>query len=478
MKRLWVQQTLAFGLVVILTMGAVVIWINQGTDKEFRKYVALDEMRISGSDLPELVEYYQRAGSWGGVESLLAQGLYFDDERGLTLGTRLTGSELEKSKRLLDVLLLDAGGRVVFDSQGEANDERLSRREMANALPITETGSGEVIGYLLLFFSYTEPFLDKEAQGFLDRVEWLLVVNTALAVGLIVVVGALLSRRLNAPLQRLAAAARAVAAGDLEQEVEPGGSVEVAQVGQAFNEMTAALKEAETLRQNMVADVAHELRTPLSVLQGNLWAILNDAYPLEKAEISRLYDEVRLLSRLVEDLRELALADAGQLHLNRQPTDVAQVIRHTVGNLGLAAEAQEVSLSIQLPDDLPPARADADRVAQVLRNLLVNALRHTPPGGSVTVSAGCVAGEIEIAVADTSEGIALEDLPYVFERFWRRDRARSRAGAEGHMGGGTGLGLSVAQSLVRAHGGRIWAESRPGAGTIFRFTLPFVEQSH
>jgi len=210
----------------------------------------------------------------------------------------------------------------------------LSRGEIANAWPITETDDGEVIGYLLLFFSITEP-VGRLEQQFLDRVEQVLLVGTALAVISMLVVGALLNRRLNAPLQRLVAAARAVAAGDLGRQVEAGGSIEVAQVGQAFNEMTAALQEAETLRQNMVADVAHELRTPLSVLQGNLWAILNDAYPLEKAEISRLYDETRLLSCLVEDLRELALADAGQLYLDLRPTDVAQVIRHTVDNFAL-----------------------------------------------------------------------------------------------------------------------------------------------
>jgi two-component system OmpR family sensor kinase len=290
----------------------------------------------------------------------------------------------------------------------------------------------------------------------------------------------LLNRRLNAPLQRLADAARAVAAGDLDQQVEAGGSIEVAQVGQAFNEMTAALQEAETLRQNMVADVAHELRTPLSVLQGNLWAILNDAYPLEKAEISRLYDETRLLSRLVEDLRELALADAGELYLELRPTDVAQVIRDTVDTLALAAEVQEVSLTAQLPDDLAPAQADPDRVAQVLRNLLVNALRHTPSGGSVTVSASSKVKSLEIAIADTGEGIAPDDLPHVFERFWRADpaRARSGIGGEGRMAGGTGLGLSVAQSLVKAQGGRIWVESTPGEGTVFRFTLPLVGHAH
>ncbi len=240
--------------------------------------------------------------------------------------------------------------------------------------------------------------------------------------------------------------------------------------------MTAALQEAETLRQNMVADVAHELRAPLSVLQGNLWAILNDAYPLEKTEISRLYDETRLLSRLVEDLRELALADAGQLYLDLHPTDVAPIIRHTVDNFALAAEAQELNITAQLPDDLAPVQADADRVAQVLCNLLVNALRHTPSGGSVTVSVNSMVEALEIAIADTGEGIAPDDLPHVFERFWRADpaRSRSRVSDEERLAGGTGLGLSVAQSLVEAHGGRIWVESTPGEGTVFRFTLPLV----
>jgi two-component system OmpR family sensor kinase len=480
-KRLWVQQTLAFSVVVIVTMGAIVFWINQSADEEFRKYVTNKGMRTSGRGLQELVEHYEQGGSWEGVESLLARGVYFDDGRGIILGTVLTEREwlgLKEVGRLPVVLLADASGRVVFDSTGKANGKLLNSSEKVNALAITETDDGEVIGYLLLFYPVTAR-LDERAQQFLDRVEWLLLVNTALAVVLIVVVGALLSRRLSAPLRRLADAARAVAAGDLEQQVEAGGSIEMAQVGQAFNEMTAALQEAETLRQNMVADVAHELRNPLSVLQGNLWAILNDAYPLEKAEISRLYDETRLLSRLVEDLRELALADAGQLQLNLHAIDVAQVIRHTVDNFSLAAEAQEVNLTAQLPDDLALVQADPDRVAQVLRNLLVNALRHTRPSGSVTVSASSKVESLEIAIADTGEGIASENLAHVFERFWRADpaRARSSIGAEEQLGGGTGLGLSVAQSLVKAQGGRIWVESTPGEGTVFRFTLPLVQHT-
>jgi two-component system OmpR family sensor kinase/two-component system sensor histidine kinase BaeS len=251
--------------------------------------------------------------------------------------------------------------------------------------------------------------------------------------------------------------------------VEVEGSDEMAEVAHAFNEMAAALAASEQHRQNMVADVAHELRTPLSVVQGNLRAILDDVYPLDKAEISRLYDESRLLGRLVDDLRELALADAGQLRLHLRPTDVAQVIRSTTENLAAAADAHEVILTAGMPDDLPTVQADPDRVAQVLRNLLANALRHTPPGGSVRVTAVHADEVVEIAVADTGEGIAPEDLPHVFDRFWRADPARTRGE---RWAGGTGLGLSVAQSLVEAQGGRIWAESMPGKGTTVRFTLP------
>jgi two-component system OmpR family sensor kinase len=259
-----------------------------------------------------------------------------------------------------------------------------------------------------------------------------------------------------------------VAHSDFSHRVQVGGSTEVAEVSQAFNEMSAALEQADELRKNLMADVAHELRTPLSVLQGNLQAILDDVYPLEKAEISRLYDQTRLLSRLVEDLRELALADAGKLHMNLQPTAVGQVLHGTSDHWALAAEQSGVHLAVQTAD-LPLVEADPDRVAQVLNNLLANALRHTPSGGSITVTASATAEGVRVAVADTGEGIAPEALPHIFDRFWRADRSRSHGE---HWTGGSGLGLSIAQSLVRAQGGRIGAESTLGKGSTFHFTLP------
>ena len=289
-----------------------------------------------------------------------------------------------------------------------------------------------------------------------------------------ILLGLAVSRNLTAPLQRLATAARAVANRDFSQRVEVQGSAEMAEVGQAFNDMAAALAESDSQRQQMVADVAHELRSPLAILQGNLRAMLDDVYPLEKAEIARLYDETRLLSRLVDDLRDLALADAGKLRLDLRPTDVAAVIESTVGSL--AAAATDLDLRVDLPADLPPAQADPDRLAQVLRNLLTNALRHTPPGGSVTVTTVTSDAQIEVVVADTGEGIAPQDLPHVFDRFWRADRARQRGGSaqDRRWTGSSGLGLSIVQSLVEAQGGQIWVESQPGQGAAFHFTLPLA----
>jgi signal transduction histidine kinase len=327
-----------------------------------------------------------------------------------------------------------------------------------------------VIGHLLLSFAGSSDRLGRLEQQFLDGIQRILITGAALAVAVGLALGALLSRRLTAPLQRLAAAARAVAGGDLDQRLQTEGSDEMVEVARAFNEMTTALGESERQRQNMVADVAHELRTPLTVVQGSLRAILDDVYDLDKAEISRLYDETRLLSRLVDDLRELALADAGQLRLSPRPTDLDRIIQDSIDNLALGAEAREVSLSALLPDDLPAVQADPDRVSQVLRNLLVNALLYTPAGGSVTVYASTANGMIEVAVADTGVGIDPEDLPHIFERFWRADPARARMGS-------TGLGLSIAQSLIEAQGGRIWAESAPGQGSTFRFTLPSCNPS-
>jgi two-component system, OmpR family, sensor kinase len=464
-KRLRVQLTLAFTLVAFIAVGTIAVLVMRTTDTQFRRYITHSGMQASGSGLQQLVAYYQEQGSWDGVDSLLGDAVFLSGSSPTWFPA--TGRHPGRSVERVDLVLADADGKVVYDSAGQAGGKRLGASERSRALPVTDTASGELIGYVLLSLPNASNPLGTLEEQFLNRIQRILVIGAMLAVAVGLAIGAVLSRSLTAPMQRLARAVRAVAAGDLDQRVAVEGSAEMVDVAQAFNDMTAALSESERQRKNMVADVAHELRSPLSVVQGNLRAILDDVYPLDKVEISRLYDESRFLGRLVDDLRELALADAGQLGLDLQPTHLSQVIDRTLDSLDPVAQAQAVHLAARLPDGLPPVQADPDRVAQILRNLLINALRHTSGEGSVTVSAAQQATMVEVTVADTGEGIDPHDLPHVFERFWRADPARARTGA-------AGLGLSVAQSLVEAQGGRIWAHSTPGQGATFRFTLPIA----
>jgi two-component system OmpR family sensor kinase/two-component system sensor histidine kinase BaeS len=305
-------------------------------------------------------------------------------------------------------------------------------------------------------------------QSFLNQLRSTLIIAALAAGGLGILLGVAISWSLAAPLASVARAARAFANHKWDQRVNVGGAAtrEVAEVANAVNAMADSLQQAETLRRQLMADIAHELRTPLTVLQGNLRALLDGVYPLELGEIATLYDETRLLNRLVDDLRELSLAEAGQLQLNLRATDIRALLQTAAASFMPVAEAQAVSLALEATDTMPLATSDPDRLAQVVRNLLSNALRHTPGGGNVTLSASAEKKMIRVVVADTGDGIPAEELPRVFDRFYRGDMSRARAR------GGSGLGLAIAKTWVMALGGEIGVESAPDQGSRFWFTVP------
>jgi len=472
MNRLWVRLTLAFVLVTLVGVSTVALLANLNASRQFRYYLAQSEMMGQSNLVEDLAAYYERWGSWDGVEGVFGgmggpmqpgRGHPFDDAQGR--GRMHRGGML--------TLLADEQGLVIYDSEGNYAGETLSRSERKLAIPIQV--ERRTVGFLLAIPPRGMQ-LQPQEQSFLHQVNQALLLAGALAGGLGILLGLGLSRGLTAPLARLSAAARRIAGGDLSQRVPETGSAEIAALGRAFNQMAADLEKAEEVRRNMVADVAHELRTPLSVLQGNLRAILDGVYPLAQAEIAALYDETRLLSRLVEDLHELAQAEAGQLHLDLRPTDLVEVVQTTVTNLAVAAEAKGVNLTTDWADGLPSVLADPDRLAQIMRNLLSNALRHTPEGGQITVSATYNAQRefngpaVRVVVADTGEGIPPEDLPHVFDRFWRA--RSSEMGSRSRERGGSGLGLAIARHLVQAHGGEIGVESEVDQGSRFWFSLP------
>jgi two-component system OmpR family sensor kinase/two-component system sensor histidine kinase BaeS len=296
------------------------------------------------------------------------------------------------------------------------------------------------------------------------RLRAVLVITAVVVGGMGAVLGLVISRNIASPLATLSHAARDFAAQEWDRRVPVRGTDEVAEVARAFNGMAESLQRAEMLRRNLMADIAHELRTPLTVMQGNLRALLDGVYPLEMGEIATLYDETRLLSRLVADLRELALAEAGQLPLNMGPVELTPILRKAVDQFEVVAESQDAQITLNEKPH-PVVQADPDRLAQVLHNLLANALRHTP-GGKVTISTEQAANQVRIRVDDTGEGISPTDLPFIFDRFYRA--------GDSQPSGSSGLGLAIAKTWVEAMGGSIGVESRSGEGSSFWFMLTAV----
>ncbi len=459
MNRLWVRLTLAFVFVALFSATTVAIFANVSADNQFRQYLARRDVLAQSGVIDELAAWYQQTGNWRGVDAILSRFSPNGPGRGAGQG---------QGRGRPPVLFADADGAILYDERNQRVGTLLTADERSNALPITVNGAA--VGYLLLG-AQGRGTLSSNDQTFLDQLRSALNVAALIAAGLGIVAGLLIGRTLAAPLAHLAQAARAFAAHQWDQRVTVKGTQEVVAVTHAFNDMADSLQQSEMLRRNLMADVAHELRTPLTVLQGNLRAILDGVYPLEREEIATLYDETRLLQRLADDLRELALAEAQQLKLNIQPIDLGTIIQSTVASFDAPAEAQNILIEVKVLDCWPKVRADADRVAQVLRNLIGNALRHTLSGGRLTIEPVAAVDTVCVSVRDTGEGIAPEDLPHVFDRFYRGDKSRARSS------GGSGLGLAIAKSLIEAQGGSIGVESTLGQGSCFWFTLPLADRS-
>ncbi len=318
-------------------------------------------------------------------------------------------------------------------------------------------------------------------RRFLDSVNRSLWLAGGIALAAALLLGFLLSRQITAPLKRLTLASQRVAAGDFSQRVDLRSRDELAALAKAFNGMAGSLARNEEQRKQLLSDIAHELKTPLSIIQGNLEAMVDGVVEATPERLVSLQEETQLLGRLVTDLRDLSLAEAGHLPLHLQPFDLGELVRGTVSGIQPQGDERGVRLETELPEELPRVFGDPDRVGQVLRNLMSNALRYTPSGGAVRVSAKsplplgegqgaatATANCVQVTVSDTGSGIPAEELPWIFDRFYRVDKSRARSS------GGSGLGLSVAKQLIEAQGGSIWAESEPGRGSAFHFTLPLL----
>jgi len=317
-------------------------------------------------------------------------------------------------------------------------------------------------------FLHEAPPSGREAAfaGALNRG---LVGGAAACAGGALLLTLLFSRRIFGPIEALTRAARAMAAGDREARVDVRSADEVGELGKAFNAMSEAVGTSERLRRRLIGDVAHELRTPLATIEGYTEGLLDGVVAPSAETWALLHDEAGRLRRLVQELQELSRAEARQLPLQLRPCPPAELIDQAVRRIASQFAEQGVTLTTDIPAELPPVQADADRIIQVLINLLGNALRYTPAGGSVQMRVERQHGAVAFHVADTGIGIATEHLPHLFERFYRVDKARSRAL------GGSGIGLTISRAIVEVHDGQIWAASNgTGQGATFSFTLPIA----
>jgi signal transduction histidine kinase len=306
-------------------------------------------------------------------------------------------------------------------------------------------------------------------DGFVNSVNQQLLIAAIVVGAAALLLAWLLSRRILRPVEALTAAAGRMERGDLSARVDVTSKDEIGKLAHAFNAMSDSMARQEELRRNMVTDIAHELRTPLSNIRGYLEAVRDGVVQPDPALIGSLHEESLLLSRLVEDLQELQLAEAGQLKIERQLVDVPDMIASASTALAATAEEKGVCIDTDAPTSLPSVYADPARIGQVLRNLIDNAITHTPADGAIRIAARATNREVEIRVQDTGPGIHPDHLTHIFDRFYRADASRARST------GGAGLGLAIVKQLIELHNGQVWAESPPNQGATFYFTLPIYQ---
>ena len=431
-------------LVIVVAVGIVAFLASRATTGEFQRYVERGGMIRHQRFEMFLAGHYTQNRSWSGVQPLVEQ-----------MG-QITGER---------IVLADGEGQIVADSANKLVGQTVGQNWAEPVALIVQRGMP--VG--AVYANPLGPADDPQREAFLASINRALLLAAGVAGLAAVLLTLILSRRILRPVEALTTAARRMEKGDLSQRVEVQSNDEIGELARAFNAMADGLTRLEELRRNMVTDVAHELRTPLSNIRGYLEALQDGVVEPKPGVIDSLHEEAMLLNRLVDDLRELTLAEAGQLKLEHRPVAPADIVDRALEAARAQAEAKGITLQADLPEDLPLVDVDPQRIEQVLGNLLSNALTHTPSGGEVVVAARAKGSEVEVSVSDTGEGIPPERLPYIFERFYRADRSRSRAT------GGTGLGLSIAKQLVEAHGGRISVASQVGQGTTFTFTLPVAE---
>ena len=452
-RSLAVRLTLAFVLVGVIGIVIVSFAVRFYTQREFNKLILDQNQQVL---LATLQRYYEARGSWDGVDAVFRPG-------GLEELTQNRPLEFRLEQRRTLFVIASASGKIVFGEIPRLNGNTLTTRQLRQGISIQS--GGKTVGWLIF-----TPTLDRWNPGtpegdFLLGVQRAIWVSTLAAIGIALLLGSFLAYTLTRTLRELTAATQALSHGKLGLQVEVRSQDELGQLAQSFNHMSSEMAHSVALRRKMTADIAHDLRTPLTVILGYTEALSDGKLKPDEEMFDVMHTEAQHLSHLIDDLKVLSLAEAGELPLSPQPVQPGKLVSRTAEAYRVQAEVKGIHLRTQIEPNLPEIEVDMERMAQVLGNLMNNALRFTDIGGEINLAAGLQAGEVVILVSDNGRGIAQEDLPYIFERSFRGDKARQQSGE-------SGLGLAIARSLVEVQGGRITVESALGQGTQFSIFVP------
>ena len=448
MRSLSLKLTLAFLAVGVIGIVLVAAVVRLQTQREFDQFVL---NRYQADLLEELQNYYQVNGNWGNIQAVLVRN---PDNRRM-------------SHDWTPVTLLDADRIVVYGGIRHQLGESVPKQIGDQSVPVEI--EGKTVGWVLFSSSrdLNSNLPESPESTFLKNMNRAILYGALGAVGLALLLGALLARTIARPVQDMTEATQAIAQGQLGHQVPVRTQDEIGRLAKSFNQMSADLSDSVQQRRQMTADIAHDLRTPLSVIMGYTES-LSDGKFKGSPEIYRImHKETQHLNRLIDDLRTLSLADAGELPLTCRPVAPHELLSRIAEAHQVQAQQKNISLRMETADGLPLINVDPDRMVQVLGNLVNNAIRFTPENGEIWLTAVTTANQLQFNIKDTGLGIAAADLPHIFNRFYKGDTAR-------HHSSDSGLGLAIARSIVEAHNGQIKAASSPGEGTTFTITLPII----
>ena len=473
MNRLGWKLTGTILLVVAVCISLMAIMVNLITTNEFNRYVSQSNMSRIQDIADSIGDFYNTQENWTGIGEVIDKLVWSANSR---------------------IVVADNSGVIVGDTEQEWLAEYSDAIGLLNGTPIIVSGNS--IGEAFVFTSsqgnghgaghmggqgqqwvqYTDNsnmILDTAQQDYLDQVNRAIRISAITGIAIALILGFLLTQYLINPIKALTGGARHITGGDLTYRVKVSSGDEIGELTETFNTMASRLEASEQTRKQLMADITHELKTPLTVIGGTVDGIMDGVFNPDIKHLETIKEQTTLLTRLIEDLRDISLAETGQLKLEKVYSDISELTGQVVAQFEKSAAEKGLKLQFNDMKALPKLLIDPARIKQAITNLLTNAIRHTPANGMISISIESRdkserfgAEHILISVSDTGEGIPPEHLPHIFDRFYRAKTARSR------NDGGTGLGLAIASQMILAHGGSLWAESEPGTGSTFFIALP------